>query len=70
MFFYIVLTPISTTPVFKVPAIRVNTTNSTYTFTSVRVPILQILFAQNSYSPSTPTLVHIMIPEEWKMIYI
>ena len=35
MFFYIVLTPISTTSVYEVPAIRVNTTKSTYTFTSV-----------------------------------
>ena len=36
MFFYIVLTPISTTLVYEVPAIRVNTTKSTYTFTSVK----------------------------------
>ena len=35
MFFYIVLTPISPLPVYEVPAIRVNTTKSTYTFTSV-----------------------------------
>ena len=35
MYFYKVLTPISTTSVFEVPAIRVNTTKSTYTFTSV-----------------------------------
>ena len=35
MFFYLVITPISTTSVFEVPAIRVNTTKSTYTFTSV-----------------------------------
>ena len=34
MFFYIVLTPISTTS-GEVPAIRVNATKSTYTFTSV-----------------------------------
>ena len=35
MFFYIVLRQYLPLPVFKVPAIRVNTTKSTYTFTSV-----------------------------------
>ena len=36
MFFYIILTPISIPlPVYEVPAIRVYTTKSTYTFTSV-----------------------------------
>ena len=36
MFFYIVLTPIYLPlTVYEVPAIRVNTTKSTYTFTSV-----------------------------------
>ena len=33
-FFYVVIAPISTTSVYEVPAIRVNTTKSTYTFTS------------------------------------
>ena len=37
MFFYIVLTPISTTSGLEVPAIRINTSKSTYTFTSVSV---------------------------------
>ena len=36
MFFYIVLTPTLPLPVYEVPAIRVNTTKSTYTFTSVK----------------------------------
>ena len=36
MFFYKVLTPISTTSgLYEVPAICVNTSKSTYTFTSV-----------------------------------
>ena len=35
MFFYIVLTQYLPLPVYEVPAIRVNTTKSTYTFTSV-----------------------------------
>ena len=38
MFFYKVLTPISTTPVYTVPAIHVNTSKSMYTFTSVYMP--------------------------------
>ena len=39
MFFYIVFTAISTVllPVYEVPTIRVNTSKSTYTFTSVLV---------------------------------
>ena len=47
MFFYIVLTPISTTSaVYEILAIRVNTSKSTYTFTSVF--ILTAVFSLSS----------------------
>ena len=44
MFFYIVLKPISTIPVYEVPAIRVNTSKLTHTFTSVGVNTIFLLF--------------------------
>ena len=49
MFFYIILTPISTTSVYEVPAIRVNTTKLTYTFTTVYVLHAEIVAASGFF---------------------
>ena len=52
MFLYIVFTPISTTSGLwsTVPAIRINTTKSTYTFTSVKLGQLLVEFEKKSFS--------------------
>ena len=44
MFFYIVLIHYIPFPVYEVPAIRVNTTKSTYTFTSVLMRCFIVIF--------------------------
>ena len=50
MFFCLVLTPMSTIPVHEVPAIRANTTKSTYTFTSVEILSLILRLLGNFHS--------------------
>ena len=57
MFYYIVITPISTTSGLKSTVIRVNTTKSTYTFTSVKWQIEQYTAAECKVERSRPTLV-------------
>ena len=53
MFLYIVLTPISTTSGLRSTAIRVNTSNSTYTFTSVYMHLFK-----NDHAPGDPLMDH------------
>ena len=54
MFFYIVLTPIS---FYEVPAIRVNTSKSTYTLTSVILGTLIILVGNDGFGIAGMTLL-------------
>ena len=59
MFFYIVLTPeYLPFPVYEVPAIRVNATKSTYTFTSVTK--VHDLLEQPSYYGLTSSTLNVL----------